>query len=67
MEWVDFSKGLGTNREVPQSDGFTRGNISDETGIRAAHQRWKELMSSDVSTCVVTANALKNTGMAGGY
>jgi len=52
MEWVDFSKGLGTDREQLQSDGSVRGNISDETGMRAAYQRWKELMSSDITTCV---------------
>ncbi|CAN5471667.1 aromatic ring-hydroxylating dioxygenase subunit alpha [soil metagenome] len=53
MEWVDLSKGMGTGRESLQPDGSTRGNISDETGIRASYGRWIELMSSDIKTSVV--------------
>jgi hypothetical protein len=48
MEWVDFSKGLGTSREVVNADGSITGNVSDETGIRGAYYYWKELMSRDV-------------------
>ena len=48
MEWVDFSKGLGTDREVVGADGSISGNVSDETGIRGAYTYWKELMSRDV-------------------
>ena len=52
MEWLDFSKGLGTDREVVNPDGSITGNVSDETGIRASYLRWKELMTQDVRTCV---------------
>lgn len=52
MEWLDFSKGLGTAREVPQPDGSIRGAVSDETGIRASYGRWLELMNSDIRTSV---------------
>ena len=48
MEWVDFSKGLGTDREVTGPDGATTGNVSDETGIRGAYAWWKELMRHDI-------------------
>ena len=47
MEWVDFSKGLGTSREVTGADGVVTGNVSDETGIRGAYSYWKELMGRD--------------------
>lgn len=48
MEWLDFSKGLGTDREVVGPDGAITGNVSDETGIRGSYFYWKELMSRDV-------------------
>jgi phenylpropionate dioxygenase-like ring-hydroxylating dioxygenase large terminal subunit len=48
MEWVDYSKGLGTDREVVNADGSISGNISDETGIRGSYAYWKELMRRDV-------------------
>jgi phenylpropionate dioxygenase-like ring-hydroxylating dioxygenase large terminal subunit len=48
MEWLDFSKGLGTDRETTAADGSVTGNVSDETGIRGAYFWWKELMSRDV-------------------
>jgi phenylpropionate dioxygenase-like ring-hydroxylating dioxygenase large terminal subunit len=54
MEWVDFSKGLGTEREVVNADGSITGNVSDETGIRGAYTWWKELMRRDVRPRVVT-------------
>lgn len=44
MEWVDFSKGLGTDRETTSADGTVTGNVSDETGIRGAYAYWKVLM-----------------------
>ena len=53
MEWVDFSKGLGTDREVVGADGSISGSVSDETGIRGAYFYWKELMKRDVRTRVV--------------
>jgi hypothetical protein len=48
MEWLDFSKGLGTDRESTGADGAVTGNVSDETGIRGAYFWWKELMSRNV-------------------
>jgi phenylpropionate dioxygenase-like ring-hydroxylating dioxygenase large terminal subunit len=48
MEWLDFSKGLGTDREITGADGAVAGNVSDETGIRGAYFWWKELMSRNV-------------------
>jgi phenylpropionate dioxygenase-like ring-hydroxylating dioxygenase large terminal subunit len=48
MEWLDFSKGLGTDREATGPDGAVTGNVSDETGIRGSYFHWKELMSRDV-------------------
>jgi hypothetical protein len=53
MEWVDFSRGLGTDREVINADGSISGNISDETGIRGSYEYWKELMQRDVEPRVV--------------
>jgi phenylpropionate dioxygenase-like ring-hydroxylating dioxygenase large terminal subunit len=53
MEWVDFSKGLGTSRETVNADGSITGSVSDETGIRGAYFYWKELMSRDVQPRVV--------------
>ena len=53
MEWVDFSKGLGTDREVYGADGAITGAVSDETGIRGAYFHWQELMNRDVRPCVV--------------
>ncbi len=47
MEWLDFSKGLGTGREVVEADGSVRGNVSDETGIRGSYFYWKELMGRE--------------------
>lgn len=47
MEWVDFSKGLGTDRETTGADGAITGNVSDETGIRGAYAYWKVLMCRD--------------------
>jgi hypothetical protein len=54
MEWVDFSKGLGTDRESVGSDGVVTGAVSDETGIRGAYRYWVELMERDVHPCVLT-------------
>jgi phenylpropionate dioxygenase-like ring-hydroxylating dioxygenase large terminal subunit len=53
MEWVDFSKGLGTSREMTSEDGTITGSVSDETGIRGAYHYWKELMSRDVRPRVI--------------
>lgn len=50
MEWLDFSKGLGSDREKWLADGSIRGNISDETGIRGSYNYWKELMAREVHT-----------------
>lgn len=54
MEWVDFSKGLGTDRESVDADGAVTGAVSDETGIRGAYQYWLELMQRDVRPRVIT-------------
>ena len=53
MEWVDFSKGLGTERESTGTDGAITGAVSDETGIRGAYTYWRELMARDVHPCVL--------------
>ena len=53
MEWVDFSKGLGTSRESVGADGTITGAVSDETGIRGAYTYWRELMGRDVHPCVL--------------
>ena len=54
MQWVDFSKGLGTDRESIADDGSITGAVSDETGIRGAYQHWVELMERTVHPCVLT-------------
>ena len=54
MEWVDFSKGLGTDREVVGPDGAITGNVSDETGMRGSYFWWKELMRRNVQPRVAT-------------
>jgi len=53
MEWLDFSKGLGTDREVFEGNGVVRGAVSDETGIRGSYSYWKELMSRDIRPRVI--------------
>jgi hypothetical protein len=47
MEWLDMSRGLGTDREIDEGGGVIRGNIMDETAIRRSYDRWKELMDLD--------------------
>ncbi len=47
MAWLDFSKGLGTDRETRHADGSISGNIADETGIRGSYQWWRTLMNRD--------------------
>jgi hypothetical protein len=47
MEWLDMSRGLGTDREIDEGDGVVTGNIMDETAIRRSYDRWKELMELD--------------------
>jgi phenylpropionate dioxygenase-like ring-hydroxylating dioxygenase large terminal subunit len=44
VQWLDFSRGLGTAREATGPDGAISGNVSDETGIRGSYTWWKELM-----------------------
>jgi phenylpropionate dioxygenase-like ring-hydroxylating dioxygenase large terminal subunit len=53
MEWLDFSKGLGSGREHTGSDGAITGNISDETGIRGSYFWWKTLMNRDFRPSVL--------------
>ncbi len=53
MEWLDFSKGLGTDREIFEENGVVKGAVSDETGIRGTYNFWKEIMSRDVVPRVV--------------
>ena len=52
MAWVDLSRGLGTDRESIGPDGVVTGNVMDETGIRGAYDRWKELMGREVRLAV---------------
>jgi phenylpropionate dioxygenase-like ring-hydroxylating dioxygenase large terminal subunit len=47
MEWVDYSRGLGTNRETFETNGVITGNIMDETGLRGSYKRWQQLMDRD--------------------
>jgi phenylpropionate dioxygenase-like ring-hydroxylating dioxygenase large terminal subunit len=44
-EWVDVSKGWQTSRERIEAPGSITGDVSDETGIRAAYDEWRRLMS----------------------
>jgi hypothetical protein len=53
MEWLDFSKGLGSGREHTGSDDTVTGNISDETGIRGSYFWWKTLMNRDFRPSVL--------------
>jgi phenylpropionate dioxygenase-like ring-hydroxylating dioxygenase large terminal subunit len=45
-EWVDVSRGWRTTRELVEADGSVTGNVSDETGIRAAYDEWLRLMAA---------------------
>jgi phenylpropionate dioxygenase-like ring-hydroxylating dioxygenase large terminal subunit len=45
-EWVDVSKGWRTGRESLGPGGAITGNVSDETGIRAAYEEWVRLMDA---------------------
>ena len=53
MEWLDFSRGFGTDRETAGPDGVVTGNVTDETAVRGSYFRWKELMNRDVQLKVV--------------
>lgn len=53
MPWLDFSKGLGTERESFAEDGSVTGNISDETGIRGSYQWWLTLMNREIQTALL--------------
>lgn len=53
MPWLDFSKGLGTERETFAEDGSVTGNISDETGIRGSYHWWLTLMNRETQTTVL--------------
>ena len=48
VEWLDYSRGLGTDRESKQPSGAIRGNVMDETGLRGSYEQWLNLMSRDV-------------------
>jgi hypothetical protein len=37
----------GLNREVKTPEGWTTSHSTDETGMRAAYQMWKKMMSND--------------------
>ena len=52
MEWIDVSRGWGTDREARTPDGAITGSVTDETGIRAGYERWAELMSHELQTVV---------------
>jgi hypothetical protein len=52
MEWINLSKGLGTDRETVGPDGVVTGNVMDETAVRGSYTRWKELMARDVRLAV---------------
>ncbi len=52
MEWLDFSRGLGTDRESVDASGVVTGNVMDDTGVRGSYLRWKELMNRDVRLTV---------------
>jgi phenylpropionate dioxygenase-like ring-hydroxylating dioxygenase large terminal subunit len=50
IEWVDVSRGWGTEREWQEPEGALTGNVADETGIRSGYEQWRKLMSGgDVS------------------
>jgi hypothetical protein len=52
MEWLDYSRGLGTDREKVEPDGAVTGNVMDETAMRGSYRRWKELMNREVHLSV---------------
>jgi phenylpropionate dioxygenase-like ring-hydroxylating dioxygenase large terminal subunit len=47
MEWLNVSKGLGTDREVVAPDGSITAKLNDDTTIRKSYERWKELMATE--------------------
>ncbi|WP_216897528.1 aromatic ring-hydroxylating oxygenase subunit alpha [Nocardia alni] len=42
---IMVNRGLG--REKPNPDGWPTSHVTDETGMRAAYQQWKQMMSDD--------------------
>ena len=52
MEWLNLSRGLGTERETFGPNGVVTGNVMDETAVRGSYTRWKELMARDVRLSV---------------
>ena len=48
IEWIDVSRGLGTDRETMDDDGVVSGPVTDEHHIRAYFEEWRRLMESDL-------------------
>jgi hypothetical protein len=42
---VMVNRGIGRETESPE--GWTTSHVTDETGMRAAYTKWKQLMSDD--------------------
>jgi hypothetical protein len=48
LEWIDVSRGLGTDREQVGADGVVTGPVTDEHHIRAYMDEWRRLMTGDL-------------------
>jgi benzoate/toluate 1,2-dioxygenase subunit alpha len=42
---VMVNRGLG--REKPSPEGWPTSHVTDETGMRAAYEKWKQVMGDD--------------------
>ncbi len=66
VEWVDVSRGWGTDRECREAGGPLAGNVADETGIRSGYEQWRKLMSTGAVTELGAAGtARKATAQVG--
>jgi len=45
MEWIDISRGAGTDREKTDNQGVVIGPVTDEHHIRGYFQEWTRLMT----------------------
>lgn len=52
IEWVDVSRGLGTDREWLDERGILTGPVTDEFEVRHYFEEWRRLMTDDFELAV---------------
>lgn len=49
MEWIDISRGAGTDRDKTDHQGVVKGPVTDEHHIRGYFQEWTRLMTGSTT------------------